>query len=412
MAITTTAKGLVTVFGGSGFVGRHVVRALLKRGWRVRAAVRRPDLAGFLQPLGMVGWVQPMQANLRYRWSVDRAVEGADAVVNLVAILSETGRQRFAAVNDFGARAVAEAARGAGLTRVVHMSAIGADADSPSIQARSKAAGEAAVFETLPDSVVLRPSIAFGPEDHFFNRFAALARVTPALPLFGGGHTRFQPVFVGDIARAVADAVEGKAKPGTIYELGGPEVKTFRECLETTLAAIDRRRVLVPVPWSLAAAGASVLQLWPWHPLLTVDEVQAAQDRQRGLRGGQDRGPHLRGLRHRAGQPGVRAAVLSLPLPAARRVRAPPHRLRCGLSSPSPERGGGQAAQPRLAPKTRASARPMAPTTMRHQAKSAKPWRETNPRKPRTTTSADRKATTKPSAMSSPALMSIVLRFL
>ena len=274
MAITTTAKGLVTVFGGSGFVGRHVVRALLKRGWRVRAAVRRPDLAGFLQPLGMVGWVQPMQANLRYRWSVDRAVEGADAVVNLVAILAETGRQRFAAVNDFGARAVAEAARGAGLTRVVHMSAIGADADSPSIQARSKAAGEAAVFETLPDSVVLRPSIAFGQEDHFFNRFAALARVTPALPLFGRGHTRFQPVFVGDVARAVADAVEGKAKPGTTYELGGPEVKTFRECLETTLAAIDRRRLLVPVPWLLAAAGASVLQLWPWQPLLTVDQVK------------------------------------------------------------------------------------------------------------------------------------------
>ena len=274
MAITTTAKGLVTVFGGSGFVGRHVVRALLKRGWRVRAAVRRPDLAGHLQPLGMVGWVQPMQANLRYRWSVDRAVEGADAVVNLVAILSETGRQRFAAVNDFGARAVAEAARGAGLTRVVHMSAIGADANSPSVQARSKAAGEAAVFETLPDSVVLRPSIAFGQEDHFFNRFASMARLSPALPLFGGGHTRFQPVFVGDVAQAVADAIEGKARPGTIYELGGPEVKTFRECLETTLAAIDRRRLLVPVPWSLASAGAWALQLWPWHPLLTVDEVR------------------------------------------------------------------------------------------------------------------------------------------
>ena len=274
MAITTTAKGLVTVFGGSGFVGRHVVRALLKRGWRVRAAVRRPDLAGFLQPLGMVGWVQPMQANLRYRWSVDRAVEGADAVVNLVAILSETGRQRFAAVNDFGARAVAEAARGAGLTRVVHISAIGADANSPSVQARSKAAGEAAVLETLPDSVVLRPSIAFGPEDHFFNRFASMARLSPALPLFGGGHTRFQPVFVGDVAQAVADAVEGKARPGTTYELGGPEVKTFRECLETTLAAIDRRRLLIPVPWSLASAGASALQLWPWQPLLTVDQVR------------------------------------------------------------------------------------------------------------------------------------------
>jgi uncharacterized protein YbjT (DUF2867 family) len=272
MAITTTSKGLVTVFGGSGFVGRHLVRALLKRGWRVRAAVRRPDLAGYLQPLGLPGWVQPMQANLRYRWSVDRAVEGADAVVNLVAILSERGRQRFDAVNDFGARAVAEAARAAGLKRVIHMSAIGADANSPSVQARSKAAGEAAVLETLPESVIFRPSIAFGPEDHFFNRFAAIARVSPALPLFGGGHTRFQPVFIGDVARALADAVEGKATPGTTYELGGPEVKTFRECLELMLAATDRRRLLLPVPWSLASAGASVLQLWPW-PLLTVDQV-------------------------------------------------------------------------------------------------------------------------------------------
>ena len=274
MAITTTAKGLVTVFGGTGFVGRHVVRALLKRGWRVRAAVRRPDLAGHLQPLGMVGWVQPMQANLRYRWSVDRAVEGADAVVNLAAILSETGRQRFGAVNDFGARAVAEAARGAGLKRVAHMSALGAAADSPSLQARSRAAGEAAVLETLPDSVIFRPSIAFGQEDHFFNRFASMARVSPALPLFGGGHTRFQPVFVGDVAQAVAAAVEGKAKPGTTYELGGPEVKTFRECLETMLAAIDRQRLLVPVPWLAASAGAWLLQQWPWRPLLTVDQVR------------------------------------------------------------------------------------------------------------------------------------------
>ena len=185
-----------------------------------------------------------------------------------------TGRQRFDAVNAFGARAVAEAARGAGLKRVIHMSAIGADPDSPSHPGAHQGAGEAAVFETLPDSVVFRPSIAFGQEDHFFNRFAALSRVTPALPLFGGGHTRFQPVFVGDVAQAVADAVEGKAKPGTTYELGGPEVKTFRECLETMLAAIDRRRLLVPVPWSLASAGASVLQLWPWQPLLTVDQVQ------------------------------------------------------------------------------------------------------------------------------------------
>lgn len=272
MGITTTSKGLVTVFGGSGFLGRHVVRALLKRGWRVRAAVRRPDLAGHLQPLGMVGWVQPVQANLRYRWSVDRAVEDADAVVNLVAILAETSRQRFDAVHAFGARAVAEAARGAGLKSIVHISGIGADPQSPSAYARTKAAGEAAVFETLPDSTVFRPSIMFGPEDHFFNRFASLVRLMPAFPLFGGGHTRFQPVFVGDVARAIADAVDGKATAGAVYELGGPEVKTFRECIETMLATIDRQRLLVPVPWSLTVAGASVLQLLP-KPLLTVDQV-------------------------------------------------------------------------------------------------------------------------------------------
>ncbi len=273
MAIESTDKGLVTVFGGSGFLGRHVVRALLKRGWRVRAAVRRPDLAGFLQPLGMVGWVQPIQANLRYRWSVDRAVEGADAVVNLVAILAESGRQRFASVHDFGARAVAEAARGAGLDRIVHVSAIGADPESESAYARTKAAGEAAVFETLPKSVVMRPSILFGPEDDFFNRFAAMARAVPALPLIGGGHTKFQPVFVGDVAASIAEAVEGEAKPGTVYELGGPEVKTFRECMEIMLGVIERKRLLVPVPWPVASVAGAILGHLPGR-LLTTDQVR------------------------------------------------------------------------------------------------------------------------------------------
>ena len=217
MAMRLADKGLVTVFGGSGFLGRHVVRALLKRGWRVRAAVRRPELAGFLQPLGMVGWVQPIQANLRYRWSIDRAVENADAVVNLVSILSPTSRKSFDAVNVSGARAVAEAARGAGLDRVVHVSALGASPAAPSEYARSKAAGEEAVFETLPDSVVMRPSIMFGPDDHFFNRFAGMARISPALPLIGGGKTLFQPVFAGDVARPIAEAIEGQAPPGTVY---------------------------------------------------------------------------------------------------------------------------------------------------------------------------------------------------
>ena len=276
MAITVAERGLVTVFGGSGFLGRHVVRALLKRGWRVRAAVRRPNLAGHLQPLGMVGWVQPIQANLRYRWSVDRAVTDADVVVNLVAILNESGRQRFDAVHAFGARAVAEAARAARVDRLIHVSAIGADKDSPSAYSRTKAAGEQAVFETLPGSVVYRPSIMFGPDDHFFNRFAALARVLPAFPLFGGGHTRFEPVFAGDVATAIADAVEGKVQGGRVYELGGPEVKTFRQCLELMLATIERRRLLVPVPWPVATALATVLQVLP-SPLITVDQLRQLQ---------------------------------------------------------------------------------------------------------------------------------------
>lgn len=274
MAVAYADKGLVTVFGGSGFLGRHVVRALLKRGWRVRAAVRRPDLAGFLQPLGMVGWVQPIQANLRYRWSVDRAVEGADAVINLVAIMTPSGRQNIESVNVFGARAVAEAARGQGLDRVIHVSAIGADPDSPSAYGRSKAEAEAAVFETLPKSVVLRPSVVFGPEDAFFNRFARMAQMSPMLPLVGGGKTKFEPVFVGDIARAIADTVEGKAKVGTIYELGGPEIVSFRKCMEIMLAVIGRKRLLLPLPWGVASLMGSVLQYLPGK-VLTPDQVRS-----------------------------------------------------------------------------------------------------------------------------------------
>lgn len=262
---------LVVVFGGDGFIGRHVVRALAMRGYRIRVGCRRPDLAGHLQPLGNVGQIQPVQANVRVRWSVDRAVEGADQVVNLVGILHESGRQRFTTVHQFGAHAVAEAARavGAGLT---HISALGADVHSGSAYARSKALGEKAVFSTLPDAVVLRPSIAFGPEDTFFNRFAAMARVSPALPLIGGGKTRFQPVYAADIAEVVARSVDGKVAGGRIYELGGPNVLTFKECMEELLAIIDRKRLLVPVPWWVANLQASLLGLMP-NPLLTQDQV-------------------------------------------------------------------------------------------------------------------------------------------
>lgn len=262
---------LVVVFGGSGFVGRHIVRALAKRGYRIRVPVRRPDLAGHLQPLGNVGQIQPVQANVRMRWSVDRAVQGADHVINLVAILHESGRQKFNTVHEFGARAVAEAARsvGAGLT---HISALGANLNAESDYARTKALGEKAVLETVPDAVIFRPSINFGPEDSFFNRFADMARYSPVLPLIGGGQTKFQPVYVGDVAEAVARSVEGKIKGGQIYELGGPQVLTFKQCMEELLTVIERKRLLVPVPWWVANLQASVLGLLP-NPPLTKDQV-------------------------------------------------------------------------------------------------------------------------------------------
>lgn len=266
---------LVTVFGGSGFVGRYVVRALAKRGYRVRAAVRRPDLAGHLQPYGAVGQIMAVQANLRpdYRWSVERAINGSDAVVNLVGILAEGRSQSFAAVQAEGARMVAEATAAAGVGTLVQMSAIGADAKSASAYARTKAAGETAVLDALPGAVVMRPSIVFGPEDDFFNRFASMAAISPALPLIGGGLTKFQPVYVVDIAEAVARAVDGAARPGTTYELGGPEMKSFRECMEMMLETIGRRRLLVTLPFSIARLQAKVLQLLP-NPLLTVDQLE------------------------------------------------------------------------------------------------------------------------------------------
>ncbi|MEI6572827.1 MAG: complex I NDUFA9 subunit family protein [Alphaproteobacteria bacterium] len=279
------SEQLVTVFGGSGFIGRHVVRALAKRGYRVRVAVRRPDLANFLQPLGNVGQIHAVQANLRYPDSVARAVQGSDAVVNLVGILAEKGRQRFHIVQANGAKAIADAAARAGISRFVQMSAIGADAESPSVYARSKAAGEDAVKSAVKDAIILRPSIVFGPEDDFFNRFAALARVMPALPLIGGGHTKFQPVFVGDVAEAVARAVDGALKPGATYELGGPEVKSFRELMEAVLKITNRKRALLPLPFPLARLQAGVMEiadavsfgLLPHALQLTRDQVTLLQ---------------------------------------------------------------------------------------------------------------------------------------
>ncbi len=262
---------LVTVFGGSGFLGRHVVRALVKRGYLVRVAVRRPDLAGHLQPLGRVGQIHAVQANLRYPSSVEAAMRDTDAVVNLVGVLFQRGRQRFEDVHARGAESVAEAAGRLGVP-LVHISALGADETSPSLYARSKALGEKLVLAAKPDATIFRPSIIFGPDDSFFNRFASMARISPALPLIGGGLTRFQPVFAGDVALAVAAALEGKSKPGAIYELGGPEVRTFKELMQYLLTVIDRRRLLVPVPFPIAKLMAAFTGLLP-KPPLTTDQV-------------------------------------------------------------------------------------------------------------------------------------------
>jgi len=272
MTAKNRLETLVTVFGGSGFLGRHVVRALANEGYRIRVAVRRPELTGHLRPMGKVGQIHAVQANLRYPQSIAAALRDADVAVNLVGILFERGRQRFDAIQAAGAEAVALAAKSAGAS-VIHVSAIGADPNSPSRYARSKAEGERRVLAAAPDAIVMRPSIVFGTEDSFFNRFAALARIAPALPLVGGGHTRFQPVFAGDVAEAIALAVGGGARPGTVYELGGPDVRTFRQLMEFILATIERRRLLLPVPFALMKLAATFAQFLPAPPI-TPDQVE------------------------------------------------------------------------------------------------------------------------------------------
>jgi uncharacterized protein YbjT (DUF2867 family) len=272
MAIKSKAETLVTVFGGSGFLGRHAVRALASRGYRIRVAVRRPELCGHLRPMGRVGQIQAVQANLRYPDSVAAAVRDADAVINLVGILFERGNQGFDAVMAAGAETVAKAAAAADAS-LVHVSAIGADAEGASRYARAKGQGEARVLAAQPVAIIVRPSILFGPEDDFFNRFAALARVAPALPLPGGGHTRMQPVFAGDAGEAIAKAVDGDLKPGTIYEFGGPDVRTFKQLMQFVLTTAQRRRLLVPVPFALLKLQAAFLQFAP-KPPITPDQVE------------------------------------------------------------------------------------------------------------------------------------------
>ena len=263
---------LITVYGGSGCLGRHVVRALAKRDYRIRVAVRRPDLAFHLQPLGRVGQIHAVQANLRDAASVDAAARGAHVLINLVGLLEEGGRQRFDSIHSFGAEQVALAANahGAGM---VHVSAIGADENSPAAYARTKAVAERLVLAAQPQALIMRPSVMFGPEDDFFNRFAALARISPVLPLIGGGMTKFQPAFVGDVAQAIAEAVEGKLRAGTIYELGGPEIRTFKELMQYMLATIERRRLLVQLPFFAAKFQAIFLQYAPAPLTLTPGQV-------------------------------------------------------------------------------------------------------------------------------------------
>jgi uncharacterized protein YbjT (DUF2867 family) len=276
--LRTPSQKLVTVFGGSGFLGRAVVHALAKRGYRIRVAVRRPDLAGYLQPLGQVGQIVPVQANLRYPASVRHAATGADAVINLVGILAPSGRQNFSSVQSVGARLVAEAT--APSAALVHVSAIGADPESESDYARSKAEGEAAVLAARPDAVVLRPSIIFGEGDGFFTRFASLARMLPVLPL-AGADTLFQPVFVGDVAEVIARAVDGKVEGGKVYELGGPETRSFRDLVNYVLEQTGRRRLVASLPWPLAKAQAGLMEvvdtvtfgLLPEEFRLTRDQV-------------------------------------------------------------------------------------------------------------------------------------------
>jgi uncharacterized protein YbjT (DUF2867 family) len=272
-AMASNQDTLVTIFGGSGFLGRAVVRALAKRDYRLRVAVRRPELAGHLQPLGKVGQIHAVQANLRYPASVEAAMRDSRVAINLVGILTEGGGQTFDAVQAKGAEAVARAAAAVG-ARVVHVSALGADEHSPSRYARAKAAGEQAVLAAQPSATIMRPSVVFGPEDQFSNRFAALARMSPALPLIGGGMTRMQPVYVGDVATAIADTVDGKAKAGAIYQLGGPEVLTMREIMETILEITDRQRMLVSLPFGLASFQALLLQFAPGAFKLTRDQVE------------------------------------------------------------------------------------------------------------------------------------------
>jgi uncharacterized protein YbjT (DUF2867 family) len=298
-----------TVFGGSGFIGRYVVRELAKTGMRVRVAVRHPDRALFLKTMGDVGQIAPITVNARDDATVAAAVEDAELVINLVGILFPHGKQSFDAVHREAAGRIARAASDAGVARLVHFSAIGADKTSPAAYGRSKAAGEAAVSAAFPGATILRPSIAIGQEDGFFNRFAELARMSPVLPLLGDGATRFQPVYVGDVAAAALAVATRPDSAGRIFELGGPRVYSFKELMEIMLAEIGRRRLLVPVPFAVAGAMAMPFDWFPmpleWLPMPVMTRDQVAMLRVDSVAGGD-----FPGLRDLAIEPTAIEAVL------------------------------------------------------------------------------------------------------
>ncbi|MSP95166.1 MAG: complex I NDUFA9 subunit family protein [Alphaproteobacteria bacterium] len=264
---------LAVVYGGSGFLGRHIVRALANDGWRIRVAVRHPNTAHFLKPMGRVGSIQIVKTNINNDASVEAAMHGADAVINLVGILVPGGSQRFDAIHIEGARRIARLAAAQGVARLVHISALGAAKDSTARYFRTKAEGEAAVRDAYASATVFRPSLVFGPEDDFFNRFGWLARMSPVLPLIGGGKTRFQPVYVGDVAQAIVQVLAKPETAGKVFELAGPQVYTFKEIMQLVLRETRRKRILLPLPFRIARIQAMFLGLLP-KPLLTLDQVR------------------------------------------------------------------------------------------------------------------------------------------
>ena len=264
---------LAVVYGGSGFLGRHIVRALANDGWRIRVAVRHPNTAHFLKPMGRVGSIQIVKTNINNDASVEAAMQGADAVINLVGILVPGGSQRFDAIHIEGARRIARIAAAQGVARLVHISALGAAKDSTARYFRTKAEGEAGLRQAYPTATIFRPSLVFGPEDDFFNRFGWLARMSPVLPLIGGGKTRFQPVYVGDVAQAIVQVLAKPETAGKIFELAGPQVYTFKEIMQLVLRETRRKRILLPLPFGIARIQAMFLGLLP-KPLLTLDQVR------------------------------------------------------------------------------------------------------------------------------------------